>query len=203
MADMKPKTNKKDTESDVCFTPPYAVKPLVDLVNLCDYSVWEPASGAGDLVDELNFQGVSVFGTTIETGDDFFDDELSEFHMNIYDAIVTNPPYSIKARWIERCYELTDNWALLLPIEVLGGAQYQRLFEDNGGVSILTFDSRVDFKMPTPGKDCIGDKWGRSSAQFPTAWFIHGFGLKPDKIYRRTIKEEKSVFKKLHRMLDT
>jgi len=200
---MKPKINSKSPESDLCMTPPYAIKPLIDLVGLSDYAVWEPASGDGDLLSGLLIALVNTIGSTLEDGKDFFDSAVSDFYYDTCcsNAIVTNPPFSIKLDWIERCYQLTNNWALLLPIEVLGGAEYQKLFEANGGVSVLTFNSRIDFKMTKPGKDGNGNKWGRSSAQFPTAWFIHGFNLEPDKIYRSQIKEEKAIFKKMHRML--
>lgn len=43
----------------------------------------------------------NVVGTDILTGQDFFTYRESDF-----DAIVTNPPYSVKYQWLKRCYEL-------------------------------------------------------------------------------------------------
>lgn len=191
---IKPKVNSKDPSKDLCMTPPYAVKPLVDLISdLHRYGVWEPASGEGDLVAELERLQVKVHGTTLETGSDFFTETYSEAGISEF-GIITNPPYSIKPQWVKRCYELTDNWALLLPVEALAAHGIQSQIRANGGVSILMFDSRIDFKMPD-------GTWKDSSAQFPVCWVISGFGLEPNRIFYADIKEEKATFKKLHRMM--
>lgn len=206
MAEMKPKSNDKDPAKDLCMTPSYAVKPLIDLLGLNSTTkgIWEPASGEGDLVSTMRNLGLSVGESSLEHGEDFFDHVVSsKYYHEDCGGIITNPPYSIKPEWIKRCYEITKNWALLLPLEAIAAAVNQEQFKANGGVSILLFDSRIDFKMPEPGKSGNADKWGFSSAQFPTCWVISGFGLEPDKIYHASIKEEKAIFKKMHKMLNT
>ena len=40
------------------------------------------------------------------------------------------------------------DFALLMPLETLASKKAQLAFEKIGGVSILVFDSRVDFIMP-------------------------------------------------------
>lgn len=192
MGAMKPKENSKDPKKDFCMTPPYAVPPLMKLLNLpFGSTVWEPAAGEGDLTRALLNEGVAVIDTTKERGVDFFDFALPEPL-----PIITNPPFSIKLEWVERCYELTSNWALLLPVEAIASSRLRALFNANGGVSMLLFDSRIDFKTPDT-------TWGNSSAQFPTAWFISGFGSEPNRIFDCSIKNEKSAFKKLHRLMGT
>lgn len=189
---MKPKSNRKDSKFDMCMTPPYAVPPLLELLKIPHgTTVWEPAAGEGDLVRTLIAAGLDVVDTTLERGVDFF-----EFSLPDNPPIITNPPYSIKPRWVERCYELTNDWALLLPVESLASSKLRAMFNAHGGVSALFMDSRVDFKLPD-------GTWGDSSAQFPTCWIISGFGIEPNRIFDGCTKEEKGPFKKLHRMMGT
>ena len=191
---IKPKINSKEVAKDLCMTPSYAVKPLIDLIG-DEHSIWEPASGEGDLVRELDRLGVKVTGTTLEMGIDFFNETYCD-DTSINSGIITNPPYSIKPEWVRRCYDLTNNWALLLPVEALAADGIQSQIKAHGGVSILMFDTRIDFKL-TDGT------WGDSSAQFPTCWVISGFGLEMNKIFYAEIKKEKAIFKKMHKMLVT
>ena len=61
---MKPKENNKDTKRDQCFTPPYAVKPLLDLLNIPkDMLVWENAPGEGNLTNELLLNDINTYTT--------------------------------------------------------------------------------------------------------------------------------------------
>lgn len=203
---MKPKTNSKSTEKDSCMTPSYAVKPLLDLIDtsMVDY-IWEPASGEGDLLSELE-QGIfdkHIHGSTLKSNGqgDFFDDAWRQVgttnQVNQNMGIITNPPYSIKPQWVERCYQLTDNWALLMPVEAVASYAIQSQFITNGGVSMIYFNSRIDFKVGATGL------WRNSSAQFPTCWYVSGFGLEPNKTYYANIKDAKRAFKKYHRFMGT
>lgn len=45
-----------------------------------------------------------------------------------FDYLISNPPYSIKDKIIERCIELGKPSVLLLPIDTLGGVQRHKLF---------------------------------------------------------------------------
>ena len=190
------KVNSKDTDRDLCMTPSYAIQPLLDLITIPDdMLIWEPASGEGHLSDVLTLAGVNHRASSLEHGQDFFDDNSIPKTVGQVGSI-TNPPYSIKPKWVERCYEVSQDWALLLPVESLAASTLRSQFNSHGGVSVLFFDSRIDFKMP-------GGKWSTSAAQFPTCWFISGFGIKPNRIFDCSIKAEKSAFKKMHKMLGT
>lgn len=48
------------------------------------------------------------------------------------DAIVTNPPFSMKDDVIERCYEYGVPTVLVLPLDVLGGRRRHELYERYG-----------------------------------------------------------------------
>lgn len=166
---MKNKTNRTGDEYvpqgyDSCQTPPEALDPLLPYLPR-EWRLWEPASGEGLLVDAFYDAGFStVRASDILTGQNFF-----QFEPAAWDALVTNPPYSIKYKWLERCYALGKPFALLLPVETLGAKTAQTLFREHG-IEIIFMDQRVNFKMPYAG-------WEGGGAQFPTAWFCWGLGI--------------------------
>jgi len=125
--------------------------------------VWEPARGEGLLVEAFFDAGWNegyVVSSDIETGQNFF-----EYEPGKWDVLVTNPPYSLKYRWLAHCYELHKPFALLLPVETLGAKTAQELMKQHG-FEIMLLDKRVNFKMPRKG-------W-EGSAPFPVLWLCHG-----------------------------
>lgn len=165
---MKPKQNqqgatKKSNNYDRCQTPFYALDPL--LPHLPPGTIWESAAGDGHIVTKLTMSGYKdIISGDILTGQNFFEEEPLD-----WDCQVTNPPYSVKYKWLARSYKLGKPFALLLPLETLGASKGQKLFE-RYGVELILFDKRINFKMPNKGYDTGG-------AQFPTAWFTFGLGI--------------------------
>ncbi len=158
---MKPKVNRAGdvAESqgfDRCNTPAYALDPLLPYLRR-DRHIWESAQGTGNISRALESRGYTVTGSDILDGRSFFD-----WQPPAWDAIVTNPPYSIKFDWLARCYDLGKPFALLLPVETIGAAAAQRLMERHG-CELLLLNRRVNFEMPVKG-------WEGSSAQFPVLW---------------------------------
>lgn len=160
---MKPKTNRAgDTQEskgfDRCNTPPYAIEPLLPYIQR-DWIVWEPAAGTDNIVNALAPYVAGIIGTDLikEPPRNFF-----EYQPRAFDAIVTNPPYSIKFDWLERCYALGKPFALLVPVETIGAQSAQKLMEKNGA-ELLLLNRRVNFEMPNKG-------WEGSAAQFPVLW---------------------------------
>lgn len=199
----KPRKNSKDKKLDLRYTPSYAVTPLLEVLELQKNSfIWEPASGEGDLLESMIDREhlVDFHGTELTKGQDFFDKSIvpnkfgdPDFHE--LTGIITNPPYSIKPQWLQRCFEVTKNVALLLPVESLASSKLRTIWESNGGVSILLTDTRIDFR----GEN---EKWYESACNFSSAWFISGFNIHPNQILHSSIKEEKSDFKKSCRFLN-
>jgi hypothetical protein len=178
---MKPKVNRAADEYvaqgfDACQTPPEAVDPLLPYLNV-DWTVWECAAGERFLVNALHDSGFhSLTASDIITGENFFDYEPAQ-----WDCIVTNPPYTLKYRWLERCYALGKPFALLLPVETLGAKTAQEFFR-NCGLEVIFLDKRVNFKMPNKG-------WEGSSAQFPVAWFTYGLNIGQQMTFARVNNE--------------
>lgn len=157
------KRNGKSAKSDVCQTPPIGLKPIIPYLNP-GLTIWEPAMGEGLVVDELRANGFTVVGGDILTGQNFFTYEPEE-----WGCLVTNPPFTLKFKWLARCYQLGKPFGLLLPVETMGCKTAQLLFKQYG-VEVIWLDARINFKMPNKG-------WSGKGAQFPTAWFTWGLGI--------------------------
>lgn len=151
---------------DACQTPPYAIDPLLPYLNT-DWTIWEPAQGERLLVEAFYDSGfANVEGSDLLTDQNFF-----EYQPSQWDCLVTNPPFSLKYKWLERCYELGKPFALLVPVETLGAKTAQELMQ-HYGFEILLLNRRVAFKMPNKGWD--------SHPQFPVLWLC--WQLLPDKV---------------------
>lgn len=164
---MKPKQNRQGSTKeshifDRCQTPFYALDPLISYLPYG--TIWESASGEGQIVSKLRLSGFHVTATDILSGQNFF--RYSPLQWNCQ---VTNPPYSVKYKWLERSYQLGKPFALLLPLETLGAAKGQRLFE-RYGIEIILLDKRINFNMPNKG-------YSGKGAQFPVAWFTFGLDI--------------------------
>lgn len=178
----KPKINRAANEYvaqgfDACQTPPYAVDPLIPYLDRSK-TIWEPASGEGLLVGALRDSSFEVVTSDIINGQNFFDYEP----MEQWDCIVTNPPYTLKYRWLERCYALGKPFALLLPVETLGAKTAQAMFKVYG-LELILLDQRINFKMPNIGFE-------GSSAQFPVAWFTWGLNIGKELIFAEVKRRE-------------
>lgn len=152
---IQPQTSART--SDLFQTDPAALFPLLPYLEPFK-RIWEPAAGMGMLASYLKLEGHEVTLTDIDRGFDFLEIEPREC-----DAIVTNPPYSIKDAWIDRCYDIGKPFALLMPYTALEGHRRQALFR-RYGVDLLFLPRRVTFITPSGKK---GGAW------FPTAWFTY------------------------------
>ena len=178
---MKPKENKGYNTGtyDECQTPPYALEPLYPYLSV-DWHIWECAAGNLTLRNALELKGYSVIYSDIS-----HIPSVNFLNVNVdfgTDLIITNPPYSIKYEWLEHCYELDYPFALLMPVEMLGTAKGQKLFEKYG-IEMIFMSPRVDFYMPNKG-------YKGGGAQFPTAWFTWKLNL-PQQINFATLNKPK------------
>lgn len=142
-------------------TPPEALIPLFPYLHR-EWIIWECAEGKGYLVGELRRRDYQVTGSDILTGQDFL-----SWTPDHFDCIITNPPYSIKHKFLIRCYQLGKPFALLLPLTTLETRTRQQLF-GKYGVEIILFDKRINFHVPS-GKE--------SKSWFATAWFTWGLSI--------------------------
>ena len=147
-------------------TPPYAVKPLIPYLKK-DWIIWECAEGEGYLSSALKNEGFKV----VSTGKEFdFLTGIPNFH---FDAIVTNPPYSLKDEFIEKAFSYGKPLALLLPLTALEGKRRQQIYKKYK-IQIIIPDKRIDFIYP-------GNK--SHSPWFATFWLTYGLNLPRDILF--------------------
>lgn len=84
--------------SDEQYTPAYAVAPIVKYIPK-NKTVWCPFDTEhSEFVLAMRDAGIKVVHSHILTGEDFFSYEPEK-----WDMIVSNPPFSIKQKVVERC----------------------------------------------------------------------------------------------------
>ncbi len=89
-------------------------------------TVWECTDhGDSEIAKAFRELGISVISTHISRGQDF----LTFQPTFDFDIIVTNPPYSKKDAFIERCFALRKPFALLLPVTAIAGKRRCRVYE--------------------------------------------------------------------------
>jgi len=96
---------------DEFYTPKEAIQPLLPFLKK-GWTIWECAWGKGSLAKHLKEnkeKDLKVIGLV----EDFLN---SEWENKNWDCIVTNPPYSLKEKFLRKCYELGKPFALLLPL---------------------------------------------------------------------------------------
>jgi hypothetical protein len=142
-------------------TPPEALKPLLPYLKK-EWVIWECAEGKGNLTRALREKGYKVIGTDILSGKNFL-----FWQPETYDCIVTNPPYSLKQKFLERAYVLHKPFAFLLPLTTLETQKRQRLFKKYG-LEIILLNKRINFETPS-GKG--------SGAWFAVAWFTNWLNI--------------------------
>lgn len=173
MTTKKPKAmiNRK---ADDFQTPKNAILPIIKYLDKSKV-VWECACGFGNLVSSFRQAGFTCFGTDIKDGYDFL-----TYSPENYDYIVTNPPFSLKQQFLERCYRLDKPFALLLPLTTFETRKRQKLFEKYG-VQVIFLDKRIRFETPS------GRKGKSSSPWFASAWFTWKLNLEKDMIFRELL----------------
>jgi hypothetical protein len=142
-------------------TPPEALEPMRPHLRT-SWTIWECASGNGNLVDSLRRAGYSVIASDKRDGQDFL-----KWQPPDWDCLVSNPPFSQKNQFLARAYALGKPFALLLPLTSLESQFRQRLFERHG-IQLLVLPDRVRFERPD---------LATSRPWFPVAWFTWGLDL--------------------------
>jgi hypothetical protein len=153
--------------NDEYYTPIGAVKMIIPYIPKQVRTIWEcTAIKESRIVEVLRYHGYEVIPSHIDNGKDFLTYEPDD-----YDMTITNPPYSLKDKFLKRAFELKKPFMFLLPITTLEGKNRNKMFRENG-IQLLIPDIRFSF---TSGEG--------SGAWFQTSWFTHGLRLKNDLIF--------------------
>ena len=153
--------------SDEFQTPKEAIYPLLPYLKK-NWIIWECAWGGGSLAKHLEEKGFKV----VAKGDDFINDIYIGGIKDV-DCIITNPPYSKKEGFLQRCYELEKPFALLMPLTALEGKKRGELYKKYG-IQLIIPNKRINFITPS-GKG--------SGAWFQVAWFCYKLNLPKDLMF--------------------
>lgn len=125
-------------KNDECYTPAYAVRPLLPyLERFKGRTIWCPFdTNESEFVKVLRGAGHTVVHQHIDDGGNFFDagDGLFATPVPDFDLIVSNPPFSNKARLVERVIKFGKPFALMLPMTWLNDSAPYRLFAGGGAL---------------------------------------------------------------------
>lgn len=138
------------SHNDEFYTPAYAIHPLVKYLKWGGVNkIWCPFDTEDSLfVKILSEQGFEVAHSHIANGEDFFTTEKE------CDAIISNPPYSLKTEVFERLFKLGKPFAMLVGVVGLfESAKRFSMFRDND-FEIMYFNKRIsyfkNYNDPTP-----------------------------------------------------
>lgn len=131
-------SDKTDNE---LYTPFYAVDPIIKYLPK-DKIIWCPFDEEWSaFYTRFKELGYKTIRSSLKDGQDFF-----KFEPSSWDIIISNPPFSIKDKIIERLYSFDKPFAVLLPLNSLQGKTRYKYFEQ--GIQLLSFDSRICYHNP-------------------------------------------------------
>lgn len=146
----------KNEKNDELYTPEEAVIPILKYLNK-NKVYWECTDyGKSNITKVLKENGFKVISTSKEQLDFLKDSPSFDF-----DFIITNPPYSLKDEFLEKCYSYKKGFLLLLPITALEGKKRNSMYRKYG-LELIILDKRINFMKE------------RKNVWFNTSWFCKG-----------------------------
>ena len=168
---------REASEYNQFATPSYGTEILIPYLKQKGFQyAWEPACGLGHISKVLEENDINVFQSDINIfkGNEEKTHKLdftvqTELPDKNIEAIITNPPYSIKDDFIKKCYEFGKPFALLMTVRALGAKDRVNMYMEYG-IELLVPDRRINYIYHLDKER----NW------FHSAWFCHG--ILPEKI---------------------
>lgn len=131
-------TAKQTDESNECYTPYYAVDPILKYIPK-DKIIWCPFDEEWSaFYQSLKQNGYKVIRSHLKDGQDFF-----KYEPEKWDILLSNPPFSLKDKILKRVDNFNKPFALLLPLASLQGEKRYPYLKK--GIEVLCFDKRIAF----------------------------------------------------------
>jgi len=184
----QPETPREQQGRDFFQTPKYAIELLVPFIPSCK-EIWEPACGHLKITNVLKKHGYKVLSSDIvyEVDGVVPFNFLTEWRTDVKnDVIITNPPYSLKKKFYERCKEYGLPFALLLPCDysqwIIDSIRYD-------GCEKVIPTRRINFITPSGKTEETG-----GTANFHSMWLTWGFGLgKSETFVELSLEDKKNI----------
>lgn len=180
----------KRVENDYYATNPKAVEMLLKQYDIFGYNILEPCVGEGHIVNAIkDFYTNDRNITCMDLVDRGFPNTIVQDFLTYntskkYDAIITNPPYSLAKEFVEKGMELLNEngqMAMFLKIQFLEGAKRRQLFEKYPPKYIYVFRNRMATWNNGRELDENGKRWATTMCH---AWFIWEKGSTTEPIVR-------------------
>ena len=163
--------------ADLYPTPVNAVEAIIEMIKVLGVKrVWEPACGDGRIARVLEWHGIEVHGTDLrehtgygQGGLDFLNDDPGEkWGWDVegmkFDAIITNPPFSLARPFIEKALSIAPVVIMLVKQNYYNTDNRFDFFEGMRPSMFLPLTWRLAF-LPERGKsplmDCAWAVWIR------------------------------------------
>jgi hypothetical protein len=154
-------TNKYDDY----MTPKYAWSNIKDYIPK-DKIIWEAFYGngkSGEYLQELGFQ-------VIHDKDNFFENDKG-------DIIISNPPFSMSKKVIERLKLLDKPFIIILPVSKITTGYFQNSFKHNNEFQIMIPPKRIHFEKLVNG--VVPLNW-KNQCNFDCFYYCYKINLKND-----------------------
>jgi hypothetical protein len=169
----QPETSKEIQGRDLFQTPRYATNILIPFIPKNIKCIWECSSGEEKISNVLLENKYNVFATDLNKGSeyDFLSMNFPLDSVKDWVAIVTNPPFSLKKKFIERAFYHDVPFAFLIPFDMSGFLCECFMKRCQG----LVPTRRIDYITPS------GRNGKESASQFHSFWLTYKFDL-PDQL---------------------
>lgn len=182
-------------ENDFYATNPKAVEMLLKQYDIFGKKILEPCVGQGHIVKAVeNFYRGGITFTCLDIVDRGFPNTIQQDFLTWetdekFEAIITNPPFSLAKEFVEKGLELLDEkgqMAMFLKIQFLEGEKRRELFKKYPPKYIYVFERRMatwnngqEFNIDQ--KTGKAKKWATTMCH---AWFVWEKGSTSEPIVR-------------------
>jgi hypothetical protein len=180
-------TLDKAQPRDLFQTPNYATELLVPFISKSVRIIWECAAGERKIANILDRYNYTIVASDIRDGlpdvqkMNFLTEESSFDIGDKEVAIITNPPYSLKRQFFQKCIEYD------LPFALLISGDYSLWTIDairKYGCEKVVPDHRINFITPTGLSEATGH-----SSYFHSYWLTRYFDLGKSETFVELTKE--------------
>lgn len=168
--------HRLDTNNDY-HTPDYCMDYILPFIKKVketsakeNFTVWEPAcSKQKMIVKYLKRHKIKTVGTCISKGRKY---DFMTFEPPFeFDMIITNPPFSMKKEFIDKCLEYDKPFILIIPLRILENTSWYSILKEKD-FSLLIPMKRIHYIKPCGTK---------SKSAFQSGFLCYGLAL-PQKL---------------------
>ena len=154
---------RSNSESDEQYTPSSCLPPLTQFLDKTKTYYEATSATSKHMVEGFRDLGFDFK----ESSKNFFDVTSDE----VYDGVITNPPYTLKDEFLKHCYDLGKPFALLLPVSSIQGMARGKMFKEFG-ISLLVYNRRIRW-VGLGNQPAFGSAWymGNGLTEPNRIWF--------------------------------